>query len=154
MKFHSVLPIGLIQINTAGEILYFQPEIRKGLNSRPYPLVGQNLFSMLLSLDPTRDAEEKLKHFIDSRESLMSVDCQFHSFDGLAPVKMVVARIPPHREGPGTDVIIINFKMNQAPEGLSPERLNTRTMAAGTFETETGPLSTDLGGGPPDLPPS
>jgi hypothetical protein len=154
MYFQSSLPIGLIQINTAGEILYFQPEIRMGVNSRPYPLVGQNVFSMLLELDPTRAAEGKLKHFIHSRESLMSVDCLFRFFGGLAPVKMVAARIPPHPEGSATEVVIINFRMNQAVDGASPERLDTRSMVAGASENETGPLSADLDGGPPDLPTS
>jgi PAS domain-containing protein len=154
MSIHSVLPIGLIQINSAGEILYFQPEMHKGLNSRPYPLVGQNLFNILLMLDPTRNSEEELKRFINSRESIASFDCEFRTFEGTAPVKMVVARIPPQPDGPAIEVVIINFRMNEAAEEPSTERRPAQTMAVGRSENEAGPLLSDLGGEPQDLPPT
>lgn len=104
------LPFGLVELDGAGTILYFNPESKEG---GPAALVGRNFFT---DVRPVAEAEEFQRHIKSFRRS----KAPSHSFnftfnfepDDPLPVRVLLARIHEQTVDGGRDSVFVHIRRN------------------------------------------
>jgi hypothetical protein len=107
----GLLPLGLIEIDPAGTVIYYKPETDGQPAPVPLELVGRNLFTDVAPVAHAREFQDLVKNFRRSHAPAASYDFTFALEDGhTAPVRVLLARIHEKRGYDSTESLFVHLR--------------------------------------------
>ena len=105
------LPFGLVELDSAGTVLYFNPEGKDGATP---PLVGRNFFTDIKPVAEDEAFQRHIKNFRQSSAPSQSFSFSFNHGGGLLSVRVLLARIHEYSQDGGRDSVFVHIRKNAA----------------------------------------
>lgn len=104
------LPLGLLEMDYSGTILYYERE-RDGASGGDAPdLVGRNLFTDVTPVSCSPDFRRLVKGFCDGHAPNASFQCAVRIGDRDLPVRVLLARLHEKSQAGRRDSVIVQIK--------------------------------------------
>ena len=103
------LPFGLVELDSAGTVLYFNPERKEAVTP---PLVGRNFFTDIQPVADDESFQRHIKSFRQSSAPSQSFSFTFNLGGGLLNVRVLLARIHEQSQDGGRDSVFVHIRKN------------------------------------------
>lgn len=104
-----MLPIGLLELDSSGTILYFKPD-SDGASLSSSDIIGRNLFTDIAPIAEDAGFQERIKAFRRRSAPSDSFHFTFNSGQSHLPVKVLLARIHEQSVLGNTESILIHIR--------------------------------------------
>jgi hypothetical protein len=105
----NMLPIGLLELDSSGTILYFKPDIESAA-IRSTDIIGRNLFTDILPVAEDGEFQERIKTFRRRSAPADSFHFTFGPGQNYLAVKVLLARIHEQSVLGSTESILIHIR--------------------------------------------
>jgi photoactive yellow protein len=106
----KMLPIGLLELDSSGTILYFKPD-GESASVCSTDIVGRNLFTDIAPIAETGEFQERIKTFRQGHAPADSFHFTFNSGQTYLAVKVLLARIHEQSELGNTESVLIHIRL-------------------------------------------
>ena len=106
----NMLPIGLLELDAGGTILYFNPEKGDTSDHSSDDVVGRNLFTDIVPIAEDKEFRERIKAFEYSHAPAESFHFTFSYGQSCLAVKVLLARIHEQSIMGNTESILIHIR--------------------------------------------
>lgn len=104
------LPLGLVEMDMSGTILYYNRESNDASVGNAPDIVGRNFFTDVVPVSCSPEFRELVKRFCDSHAPSSSFNCTVPLGDRLIPVRVLLARLHERSEGSTRESVIVHIK--------------------------------------------
>ena len=101
---------GLLELDTAGTVLYSRIEAEAGSDGSPSDVTGQNFYSEVASFLNVEEFHQRLDTFHRSGERANSFVFHCDYEDGAVPVRVLLARMSGRTNGDLTKSLLVHIK--------------------------------------------
>jgi photoactive yellow protein len=110
----DVLPLGLIELDATGTVLYYKPEQKEDLNATPpLKIVGRNFFTEIAPVAHASEFQELIRSFARSPAPATSFNFTFLSGHMTLPVRVLLARIHENSGLERTESLFVHIRAGQ-----------------------------------------
>ncbi len=106
----KTVPIGLLELDENGTILYFRPDKESSSNWSAAEVVGRNLFTDIAPIAEDPEFKERIKAFRRRQSSADSFHFTFGVNQNYLPVKVLLARIHENSRQDRMDSVLIHIR--------------------------------------------
>ncbi len=103
-------PFGLLEIDSAGTVLYYRPEYNEEANGGRREIVGCNYLADVATFENTKEFGYHLDAFRRSDESAHNLYLQLRFADKSIPVKILLARMGGRSDTGHTKSILVHIR--------------------------------------------
>lgn len=103
-------PFGLLELDPAGQVLYYKPEQSDGAPTSPAELVGRNLFTEWPALAQAKEFQGRLHRFHRSHAPADSFLYDFPSECGSVQTKVLLARLHERSADGNVETILVHIR--------------------------------------------
>lgn len=104
------LLLGLLELDEAGTVLYFNPELQGRLGGPMSDLVGRNFYTEVAPARNIDELREQLESFRRSQEPSRTIYFTFHFERDSHPVRLLLARVREQSEIGTRESIFVHLK--------------------------------------------
>jgi photoactive yellow protein len=109
----SLLPFGLIELDTTGKVLYYKPEQWDGFETPPPDILGRNLFTEVKPIAETTAFQDQIKSFSRGHAPAISFNFTFEYGQKTFPVRVLLARIHEKSGISRTESLFVHIRLGQ-----------------------------------------
>lgn len=107
----NMLPVGLLELDANGTILYFKPDTESSSGCSAEDIVGRNLFTEIAPIAEDEGFQEKIKTFRRRHAPADRFHFTFGSRQSYLAVKVLLARIHEQSVLSNTESILIHIRL-------------------------------------------
>jgi photoactive yellow protein len=107
----NMLPIGLLELDAIGTVLYFKPDKESIASCSAADVVGRNLFTDIAPIAETGEFQERIKNFKRRQAPADSFHFTFNSGQTYLAVKVLLARIHEQSVLGNTESVLIHIRL-------------------------------------------
>lgn len=104
------LPFGLLELDEAGVVIYYNPDKREDPGVTASDLVGRNLFSAVPVVAQAKEFQDHLSRFCRNRVPADSFPITFYLEQGSIQAKVLLARIHEEKSADSPESILIHIR--------------------------------------------
>jgi photoactive yellow protein len=105
-----MLPLGLLELDVNGTILYFKPDSEISSTCSVSDVVGRNLFTDIAPIAEDGEFQDRIKTFRRRHAPADSFHFIFNSGQNHLPVKVLLARIHEQSALGNTEAVLIHIR--------------------------------------------
>lgn len=106
------LPFGLVELDAAGTVLYFNPDNKEAAQPAP-SLVGRNFFTDVKPVAEAEEFQRQIRSFRRGKAPSQSFNFTFEAGgDGSLAVRVLLARIHEQSVDGGRDSLFVHIRKN------------------------------------------
>ena len=109
----NMLPLGLIELDATGTVVYYKPEQRENSGAPPSAIVGRNFFTEIPSVAQAREFQDLIKDFGRSHAPATSFNFNFVYEHRTLPVRVLLARIHEQSGLDKTESLFVHIRSGQ-----------------------------------------
>ena len=109
----NMLPLGLIELDATGTVLYYKPEQRENFDTPPSEIVGRNFFTEIAPVAQAREFQDHIKDFARSHAPASSFNFTFVNDHRTLPVRVLLARIHEQSGLDRTESLFVHIRLGQ-----------------------------------------
>lgn len=106
----NMLPIGLLELDADGTVLYFKPDRDSSANCSAEDVVGRNLFTDIAPIAESGEFKERIKTFRGRHAPADSFHFTFGSGQSHLAVKVLLARIHEQSVLGSTESVLVHIR--------------------------------------------
>jgi hypothetical protein len=106
----NVLPLGLLELDAEGRILYYRPDEKEDQEMSAGEFVGHNLFNDFAPIVQAAEFRDRLTSFRRRLATADSFQLNFQMADGWLKAKVLLAQIREHSEYGATNSTLVHIR--------------------------------------------
>jgi photoactive yellow protein len=111
------VPLGLVELDEAGTVLYYRREGAAAPGSALEGLVGRNFFTDIAPIASAEGFRDRVNDFRRAHVASQGFDYRFDGDAGGRPVRVLLARVREGGDGKGRETLMVSISPNHALRG-------------------------------------
>lgn len=104
------VPLGLLELDADGTVLYFKPDSRDAQAARVEGIVGRNLFADVMPTAGCEDLRARVGDFWRGHDPTRSFDLTFNSEHDTLAARVLLARTREQTDGRGRESVFVYIR--------------------------------------------